>query len=609
MNAKMRVTIRRLKKRFFDIDNVNGSFRLLLFNIIALVGTFGSLAGLVIVLITDSAMMKIPANVAVILFLVYFFYLANWKNRVKTAETGIVLMLTLFIIPSIFFSSGGAYGGTASWFILCLVSNFLLIEGIEFVVLFVIQVALIIVFYCVAYFYPQFVINIKSAPRMYVDVVYSIFVAAYIIGCIHKFHKAVYNRAMKKISEQNSELSESEKKADAANKAKSEFLSNMSHEIRTPINAIIGMNEMILHEADDEKILEYAEAVDVSSNMLLSLINDILDFSKIEAGKIEIVNTNYQLSSVLVDCIDMIMGRLKSKGLNFVVRCSETIPNEFSGDVIRVRQILYNILTNAVKYTEEGSVELLVEGVRKDNNIFFLTVSVKDTGIGMTEESLKKIFSKFERFDMERNRNIEGTGLGLSIVKGLVDNMGGEIKVTSEYGKGSEFTITLPQQIVDNTPMGPFDSGIKQKQRKEKESAKEFVAPEASILVVDDVTMNLKVFLNLLKKTKISVDTAESGKGCIEKVRQKKYDIVFIDHMMPGMDGIETFHAMQTLSDNKNSETPIIMLTANAQSGSEEMYKSEGFSDYLSKPIRGADLGDMVRKYLPKNKIQYMVKQ
>ena len=609
MNAKMRVTIRRLKKRFFDIDNVNGSFRLLLFNIIALVGTFGSLAGLVIVLITDSAMMKIPANVAVILFLVYFFYLANWKNRVKTAETGIVLMLTLFIIPSIFFSSGGAYGGTASWFILCLVSNFLLIEGIEFVVLFVIQVALIIVFYCVAYFYPQFVINIKSAPRMYVDVVYSIFVAAYIIGCIHKFHKAVYNRAMKKISEQNSELSESEKKADAANKAKSEFLSNMSHEIRTPINAIIGMNEMILHEADDEKILEYAEAVDVSSNMLLSLINDILDFSKIEAGKIEIVNTNYQLSSVLVDCIDMIMGRLKSKGLNFVVRCSETIPNEFSGDVIRVRQILYNILTNAVKYTEEGSVELLVEGVRKDNNIFFLTVSVKDTGIGMTEESLKKIFSKFERFDMERNRNIEGTGLGLSIVKGLVDNMGGEIKVTSEYGKGSEFTITLPQQIVDNTPMGPFDSGIKQKQRKEKESAKEFVAPEASILVVDDVTMNLKVFLNLLKKTKISVDTAESGKESIEKVRQKKYDIVFIDHMMPGMDGIETFHAMQTLSDNKNSETPIIMLTANAQSGSEEMYKSEGFSDYLSKPIRGADLGDMVRKYLPKNKIQYMVKQ
>lgn len=407
---------------------------------------------------------------------------------------------------------------------------------------------------------------------------------------------------------QNEELKIARQNAETANRAKSEFLSQMSHEIRTPINAVIGMNEMILREEKDDQLLEYASAVQNSANALLGIINDILDISKIEAGKMEIVENKYSLSSLLVDSYNMIADRAENKGLEFSVSCDETLPAVLFGDMVRVRQILINLLTNAVKYTERGRVELSVSGDRRGSRLC-LCVQVKDTGIGMKPENVEALFDKFSRFDLQRNRSIEGTGLGLSITKELVELMHGEIRVESEYGKGSVFTVNLPQGIEDETPIGVFDIEKQRHIRNQKRYQRSFTAETAEVLVVDDVEINLKVFCNLLKETKVRVDTALSGAECLERVKDKSYDIIFMDHMMPEMDGIETLDRMKRMEENKSLNAPVIMLTANALTGMKEQYLADGFTDYLSKPIEGRRLEKMLSKYLPQEKVIYEVQE
>lgn len=390
-----------------------------------------------------------------------------------------------------------------------------------------------------------------------------------------------------------------------ANRAKSEFLSQMSHEIRTPINAIIGMNEMIMRESEDEQILEYADAVSNSAAALLSIVNEILDISKIEAGKMEIVEAEYEIASLAVDGYNMTANRAETKGLRFQVECDEAMPVRFAGDMIRIRQIILNLLSNAVKYTESGHVILRIGGEKVEEDVFELLIQVEDTGIGMTEESLRRLFEKFERFDLTRNQGIEGTGLGMAITQQLVKLMGGTIAVSSVYGEGSVFTVKLPQQIADHTPLGSFDIDKQRTDKSVKHSQRKFSAETARILVVDDVEMNLRVFQSLLKRNKVGVDLASSGQKCLEMAAARQYDVIFMDHMMPVMDGIETFHKMQEFSDNPNESTPVIMLTANALTGMRQKYLEEGFADYLSKPIDGEALEDMLLRYLPESKIRY----
>ncbi|MBO5352095.1 MAG: response regulator [Lachnospiraceae bacterium] len=387
-----------------------------------------------------------------------------------------------------------------------------------------------------------------------------------------------------------------------ANQAKSDFLSNMSHEIRTPINAIIGMNEMILREAEQEQILEYAASVQNSSSALLSLINDILDISKIESGKIEIVKVNYELSSLLVDCYNMVVERAAKKGLEMQLHCEESIPNLLHGDVIRIRQVMLNLLTNAVKYTEKGKVDCYVTGEVSGQQVL-LKIAVRDTGIGISREEMERLFTKFERLDLRKNRNIEGTGLGLYITKMLTDLMGGTITAESEYGKGSVFTVVLPQKCVDSSPVGTIDLNSYSSGRVDQKYESCFTAPDAAILVVDDVEVNLKVFTNLLKQLKMKIDTAISGEKCIELACRNQYDIIFMDHMMPEMDGIVTLQKLKEHPENKNRNTPVIMLTANALSGMKEMYLEKGFDDYLSKPIDGIRLEKKIGTYLPQEKL------
>ncbi len=390
-----------------------------------------------------------------------------------------------------------------------------------------------------------------------------------------------------------------------ANRAKSEFLSQMSHEIRTPINAIIGMNEMIMRESEDEQILEYADAVSNSAAALLSIVNEILDISKIEAGKMEIMEAEYEIASLAVDGYNMTANRAEAKGLSFQIVCDEEMPARLVGDMVRIRQIILNLLSNAVKYTESGQVILRVGGEKVQEDRFELLIQVEDTGIGMTEESLKRLFEKFERFDLTRNQGIEGTGLGMAITQQLVKLMGGTIEVSSVYGEGSVFTVKLPQEIADCTPLGGFDISKQRTDKSVKHSQRKFSAETARILVVDDVEMNLRVFQSLLKRNKVCVDVAASGQKCLEMAAARRYDVIFMDHMMPVMDGIETFHKMQEFEENPNENTPVIMLTANALTGMRQKYLEEGFADYLSKPISGEALENMLLKYLPESKIRY----
>lgn len=384
-----------------------------------------------------------------------------------------------------------------------------------------------------------------------------------------------------------------------ASQSKAQFLANMSHEIRTPINAVLGMDEMILRESRDKNITDYARDIESAGRSLLSLINDILDFSKIESGKMEILPVKYNLASVLNDCYHMVAMRAREKNLDLCVENDPDLPVAVFGDEVRVRQIITNLLTNGVKYTEEGSVTLTVSGQRVEDHKLNLRIVVRDTGIGISEEDQKKLFESFQRVDENRNRNVEGTGLGLTITKQLVELMGGRIWLESDYGRGSAFFVEVPQTIVKDEKMGNFAERYQESLEQMERYKESFTAPEAKILVVDDVKMNLRVFQGLLKSTKIEVDVAESGRQCIAMACKKKYHMIFLDHMMPQMDGLETLRAMLDLGDYPSREAKIIMLTANAIMGAKESYLQQGFCDYLAKPIRSGELEDMIRRYLP----------
>lgn len=390
-----------------------------------------------------------------------------------------------------------------------------------------------------------------------------------------------------------------------AMQARTEFFAKMSHEIRTPINTIIGMNEMIMRESKEDNVRNYATDINVAAKSMLSIINDILDLSKLDSGNMTLLPVRYNFSALINDVINMTQSSAEAKKLKLEVWVSHDLPNILFGDDVRIRQILLNLLSNAVKYTKRGTVTLsITSGGYTEHGEVRLVFKVTDTGIGIKEEDIPELFKAFKRIDENKNRYVEGTGLGMNITNQLLFLMGSKLEVESVYGKGSTFSFVLEQKVIGQEIIGDIESHIKRSSQ-EYEYSTLFTAPDVKILVVDDNEANRKVFKNLLKETKIKVEQADSGKQCLKKTAGTKYDIIFLDHMMPELDGVETFRLLRSAKDNANSDTPVVVLTANAVVGARDKYLAAGFDNYLSKPIIPENLEKLIADMLPREKLRF----
>lgn len=408
-------------------------------------------------------------------------------------------------------------------------------------------------------------------------------------------------QAKEQFEQKNVELEEAINAAKKASSARDIFLANMSHELRTPINTILGLNELIIRESQDEAIKEYALDIRQAGSVLLTLVSDILDFTKLEAGQMELMEGIYDISSLLNDLINGISLQLRKKKLDLELDIANDIPYKLSGDEIHIRQIISNLLSNAVKYTEKGKIILHLGWKRISEDEIKLELSVKDTGIGIKKSDIPKLFGVFQRMDSTARNKKDRTGLGLAITNRLVEMMGGRLEVQSTYGKGSEFSFSIAQKVIDNAPLGDFEKQYNESLRSTENYTQKFIAPMGRILIVDDNAMNLAVAQGLLKQTRLQIDVASSGEECLALIKRKTYHLICLDHMMPVMDGVETLHAIRALEGNPSADIPVIALTANAVAGAREFYLNEGFQDYLTKPIDADKFENMLIEYLPDN--------
>ena len=588
--------LRRVKDSFSFLFREEADIQFKLLNLIliaAIVG--GGCSCLISVAMGTSG--NIVTGIMVVLLLVSL-WLVNVKNKPQFGGILIACLANMVLFPVMYFYEGGMHSGMPVWMLLGLTFCFLIIHGKACYIVFALSALIVAGCIIMELYHPEYVYHLDE-QTIGIDVIQSIIIAACVFGAIFKFQSSTFGKQRDHLIKQDEQVRLTMEELKKANQAKSDFLANMSHEIRTPINAVLGMNEMVIRESSDEEISKYAQNIESAGQNLLSLINDILDFSKIESGKMEILPVEYEVSSLLNDSYNMISMRAEEKNLKVKVENDSTIPSHLMGDEVRIRQCISNLLTNAVKYTKRGSITLSLNWERIDKDSMVLKISVADTGIGITPENQEKLFSTFQRVDEKRNRSIEGTGLGLAITRQFVNLMGGEISLESEYGKGSTFRMDIPQKIILDIPMGDFSEKYARWKEKSGKYHESFQAPNASVLVVDDVEMNLEVIKGLLKNTKIQIDTASSGEQCLEMIQKKKYHIIFMDHMMPEMDGVEALHEIQRMKNHPNTGTPVIVLTANAIMGAEEQYLEQGFKAYLAKPVRSNELERLTYDLLP----------
>lgn len=540
-------------------------------------------------------------SLLIVLFAGLNLWISAVKGNIRLAAMLLTTIGTLVLLPVFFITNGGTKDGLQLWYILGLITPLIALKGVSSAVMFILSIisgaACMIFEKC----FPRLMVCPGNTIAASSDMIIAFVFFAVIIGVMFRYQADVYENQREIMLRKDDELIKAMEEAQNANNAKSRFLAHMSHEIRTPINAVLGMDEMIIRESTDKDITAYAMNIRSAGNSLLTIINDILDFSKIESGKMEIIPAEYDLSLLLRDCYNLVFMRAEEKQLRFFFDADENTPKDLVGDEFRIRQIITNLLTNGVKYTPKGSVSLSLSFERLEQDRIMLIISVKDTGMGISDEDKAKLFDSFRRINTSQTRNIEGTGLGLAITKRLAELMDGTVLVESEYGKGSVFTVRIPQKVSGNGVIGAFDPH--KNDCPDKKYRERFHAPEAKILVVDDVKMNVEVMQGLIKKTLIRSDAAYSGEECLSLAAKEKYDIIFMDHLMPEMDGVETLKRLRETDNSPNKETPVIALTANAIAGARESYIAMGFADYLSKPVKGCDLEDMLIKFLPAQKV------
>jgi len=518
------------------------------------------------------------------------------QKRCINAGATIIAILLLLLFPLSFFTAGGFYSGMPEWFVLCFIYISITLRGRLKAAFFLLCTTETLLCYYVAFRFPELASQ-NSRTHSFFDSAFSVVFVGVLTSILLMFLSRLY--------EEENELARQQKKEiEELNKAENHFFSSMSHEIRTPINSIIGLNEIILRGDIPEDVAENARNIQSASKILLTLINDILDLSKIKSGKMEIVNVSYETGALFSEIVNMIWIKARDKGLDFRLHVDPSIPSMLCGDEIRIKQVLINLLNNAIKYTSEGSVTLSVRCERRTLNRVRVWYSVEDTGQGVKKENIPYIFNAFKRVDEEKNRHIEGTGLGLSIVHQLVELMGGEISVNSIYTKGSNFLVTLDQDIVDDKELGTFTLASRVKAREGEQYRQSFEAPDAHILVVDDNDMNLMVVRKLLSATRIQMDIALSASECLRLTQKQHYDAILMDHLMPEMDGIQCLHALRTQPGGLCQDVPVIALTANAGSDNQLLYRKEGFSGYLAKPVSGALLEAAVLSILPRELVK-----
>ena len=517
------------------------------------------------------------------------------KGRIQTGATAITLLL-LTLFPITFFSAGGFYSGVPEWFVLCFIYVCITLQGRRMAIFFGLCTAETLLCYGIAFYFPD-IVSPNVHGNSFFDSAFSMIMVGLLTSVILMFLNRMYE-------EENAITQQQKKEIEELNRAENHFFSSMSHEIRTPINTIIGLNELILRKDIPDEVAENARNIQGASKLLLTLINDILDISKIKSGKMEVVNVSYETGALFSEIVNMIWIKAKEKGLEFKLHVDSSIPSMLCGDEVRIKQVLINLLNNAVKYTSEGSVTLSVRCERQAVNRVRVWYSVEDTGQGVRKENIPYIFNAFRRVDEEKNRYIEGTGLGLSIVRQLVELMGGEISVNSVYTKGSTFIVTLDQDIVDEKELGTFTLASRVQVHDGEPYRQSFEAPDAHILIVDDNDMNLMVVSRLLSETRIQIDTASSGAECLKLTQNHHYDCILMDHMMPEMDGIQCLHALRVQPAGLCQDVPVVALTANAGSDNQLLYRKEGFSGYLAKPVSGALLEAAVLSILPKELVR-----
>ena len=585
-------------KKWKYLTDSNDPMQVRIFQIVTFGGILAALGGAITSAISGLHFGVILITLAMGVLLAIVRSIVKKTKKTEAGSCVVLFALNFVVIPLAYFTGGGVRSGISAWFVLGLFVVFLLTRGKTFWVMLSLSTASMIITYIYSYLHPELVIPMEDEWTSYEDIMFSILIVTLIIGLIVRFQNRVYEEERKRVEEQNKEI-------EKISKSKNRFFANMSHEIRTPINTIIGLNEMILREDVSEEITENAVHIQEASKMLLALINDILDLSKLESGKMEIVPVQYETGTMFSELVNIIWIRAHEKKLEFKVDIDPNIPSMLYGDVVRIKQIVTNLLSNAVKYTQKGYVILTARSEMKNNNRVVLTISVKDSGIGIKKEDMNSLFHSFRRVDEGTNAGIEGTGLGLSISSQLVKMMGGTITVDSIYQKGSIFTIRLEQDIVNDSPMGRMDFMSRTSAGKRKKYKQSFEAPDARVLIVDDNEMNLMVAKKLLRDTKIQVETAKSGKECLELTKHTIFHVIFMDHMMPEMDGVETLKRIRKQENGLCRETPVIALTANVMNGADQIYQDKGFQGYLAKPISGALIEAMLLKHLPKELVEY----
>jgi DegV family protein with EDD domain len=576
-----------IKKWFAIINDHRISLRDRMFRIV----TVTCMAALALILPMGRSIWNILALAVSLAAMGIIVKVSIQKERIQAGATAISVLL-LLLFPLSFFSAGGFYSGVPEWFIFCFIYVCITLRGRRMAVFFTLCMAETLLCYGAAYYFPELAAQ-STQQASFFDSAFSVVMVGLLTSVLLMFLNRMYE-------EENALSQQQKKEIEELNRAENHFFSSMSHEIRTPINTIIGLNEIILRGDIPEDVAENARNIQGASKLLLTLINDTLDLSKIKSGKMEIVNVSYETGALFSEIVNMIWIKAKEKGLEFKLHVDPSIPSMLCGDEVRIKQILINLLNNAVKYTSEGTVTLSVRCERQSLNRVRVWYSVEDTGQGVKKENIPYIFNAFRRVDEEKNRYIEGTGLGLSIVQQLVDMMGGEISVNSVYTKGSKFIVRLDQDIVDGQELGTFTLASRAKSHQGEQYHQSFEAPEAHVLVVDDNDMNLMVVSKLLSSTKIQIDTAKSGAECLRLTQDHHYDCILMDHMMPEMDGIQCLHALRAQPVGLCLDVPVIALTANAGSDNQLLYRTEGFSGYLAKPVSGALLEAAVLSLLPK---------